>query len=42
MVMVTKVHEHGTPCLSPEPLHIPWAITLDVVCVGLTCEKPYI
>jgi len=41
MVMVTKVHQHGTPCLSHEPLCIPWATTLDVACVGPTCEKSY-
>ncbi len=42
MVMVTKVHQHGTPCLNLELKHLPWANTLDVACVGTTCEKAYI
>jgi len=42
MVIVTKVHQHGTPCLSPKPKHLPRATTLDVACVGLTCKKTYI
>ncbi len=42
MVMVTKVHRHGTPCVTLEPEHLPWATTLDATCVGPMGEKAYI
>jgi hypothetical protein len=42
MVMVTKVFQHGTPCLKLEPKWIPLAKTLDVACTGPIGEKAYI
>ncbi len=39
MVMVTKVFQHGTPCLKLEPKQITWAKTLDAACTRPTSEK---
>ncbi len=42
MVMVTKVLEHGIPCLSPEPKRIPWATIINAACIKPIGEKSYI
>ncbi len=42
MVMVTKLFQHGTPCLKLEPKRVSWAKALDAECAGPTGENAYI